>query len=156
MTTISTLYENIKGAMALLAPADDPQQYALCGSFESLAESGNIRAYTVTLSRGAVDGNRAWHGVAGREDDFLNVDLYFKTVNQGTGLPQSDFEMTVLADERRRVWQTVRDYVQAQGQHVGLISFEGGELEQDGEEPSIYFNVLHFRVEYDDDIVSNL
>ena len=152
MTTIAQLYATMKAAMGSLARPEAPLAYALCQSFEDLADSASDAAYTISLGRGAVDGQRAWHGQAGREDDFLMVDVTTKHLNKGK--PQSEWELNFLADERRRIWQTLRDRVQNAGQHVGVIVYEGGELIQDEQEPSIYFSMFRFRVEYDDAIVS--
>lgn len=152
MTTIASLYQTMVDAMADLARPEAPLAYALCQSFEALVDSPSDAAFTITLSRGQVDGQRAWHGQGGREDDLLIVDVTVKHLNKGK--PQSEWELLFLADERRRIWQTIRDRVQNAGQHVGVIVYEGGELQNDELEPSIYFSMFRFRVEYDDDIVS--
>lgn len=157
MTTLTGLYAALQTAMSSMTPVADsgaPAQYVEAQSFEVRAHSPRERVWFAELARTGTDGQRMFHGEGGREDDFLNLDLYVQHINEGRAT--TAYELGILADERRKIWQQVRDYLQAHAAHVGAVVFEGGDLDTDEESPGEYWSRFRFRVEYDDDIVSSV
>lgn len=156
MTTLTNIYAAFQTAMGGMTPVTDsgaPAQYVEAQAFETMADSPRERVWFLELGRTGTDGQYQFHGDGGREDDFVRLDLYVQHINEGRAGPA--YELSILADERRKIWQQCRDVVQT-ATGVGACIFEGGDLEQDDQEPSIYWSRFRFRVDYHDAIVSSV